>query len=89
MALGTGPAAFGFPQRCQPARGVGGDDIVFCEVQPGNRYFCHPIHRIERTYWKKTRQWDKVYTIGNVDRTKVNGTCFFDGIYGKFDWAEH
>ena len=65
------------------------DDIVFCAVQPGNRFFCHPIHKIEWTYWKKTRQWEEVYTIGNVDRSRVNGTCFFDGIYGKFDWAEH
>ena len=65
------------------------DDIVFCEVQPGNRFFCHPIHKIEECWRRETWQWEKVYTIGNLDRSRVNGYVFRDGIYGTFDRAVH
>ena len=55
----------------------------------GDRFFCHPIHRIEECWRRENWQWEKVYTIGNLDRSRVNGYVFRDGIYGKFDYAVH
>ena len=51
-------------------------DVVFCEVQPGDRFFAHLIHKIE---WEA---WFRVFTIGDIDGN-VNGHCFDEKIYGR------
>ena len=52
------------------------DDIVFCEVQPGNRYFAHKVLEIYR-------HGDKRYfTIGN-QKAFQNGYCEDHNIHGR------
>ena len=56
------------------------DDVVFCEVQPGNRFYAHKVTRIEPPgpYTEKT------YWIGN-NKGLENGWCYMSHIYGKLE----
>ena len=51
-------------------------DLVFCEVQPGNRFYCHEIHRIN--YEAPAAK----YTISNI-KSMENGWCNIEHIYGR------
>ena len=53
-------------------------DIVFCEVQPGNRFYCHEIQRINY----EAPAGPTVYTISNNKGTE-NGWCYIEHIYGR------
>ena len=50
-------------------------DIVFCAVQPGRRYYAHPIKEIG--WWKG----QPCFTIANL-AGRVNGWCYKEDIYG-------
>ena len=52
-------------------------DIVFCEVQPGNRFYAHMVLEAQEESSGKMR-----YIIGNV-RGRQNGWCFIEHIYGR------
>ena len=62
-------------------------DIVFCQVQPGDRYFAHKILKIE---WFKAaasatpagHTMTRCFTIGN-NRGHANGWCLDHHIYGR------
>ena len=68
------------------------NDIVFCEVQPDNRFFAHLIKTIEWVKWDRPRtaasararrtELRKKFTIGNMSGY-VNGYCFEEHIYGQ------
>ena len=66
-------------------------DIIFCHVQPGNRYYTHLVWR---TYKYKTK-YDvekDVFIIGNNrdgDKKKCNGWCFREHIYGILTQTQH
>ena len=52
-------------------------EIVFCLVQPTQRYFGHAIHKID--YWNGTKYWE----IGNMSEPPhINGYCYKEHIYG-------
>ena len=53
-------------------------DIVFCEVQPGDRFYCHEIHRINY----EGPAGSAKYTIGN-HKGMDNGWCLIEHIYGR------
>ena len=55
---------------------VNKDDIVFCEVQPGNRFFAHLVTR----KWYEDGDW--YFTISNI-RGRENGWCKIQHIYGR------
>ena len=68
-------------------------DIVFCEVQPGNRFFAHLIKTIEWENCKvdprtaasaRARRTEprRKFTIGNISG-HINGHCFEEHIYGR------
>ena len=53
-------------------------DIVFCEVQPGDRFYAHNV---------KAKWWDNVhegwyFTISNLSG-RENGWCGVEHIYGR------
>ena len=50
-------------------------DVVFCSVQPGDRFYGHMIHNIGD--WHGTKYWD----IGNISG-RINGWCFAEHIFG-------
>ena len=52
------------------------NDIVFCEVQPGNRYFAHKVLDIYRDSGKR------YFTIGNQQGFQ-NGHCEDHHIHGR------
>ena len=54
-------------------------DVVFCQVQEGDRFYAHMIQKIE--YWKDgSRYW----LIGNMaDPPIINGWCAAKHIYGR------
>ena len=52
------------------------DDIVFCEVQPGNRFYAHLVKRKE---WRGV-EW--YFTISNA-QGRENGWCRIEHIYGR------
>ena len=58
------------------------NDIVFCEVQPGNRFYAHIVRKIED--WEGRR----CFTIANY-AGRENGWCYSEHIYGKLIHAEH
>ena len=64
------------------------DDIVFCLVQPGDRFFAHPILAMDWQWCTRTKRHEYCFTIGNLEG-RTNGYVYFDGIYGKFDYATH
>ena len=62
------------------------NDIVFCEVQWGNRFYAHMILAIQ---WHKTAEsasgeetWKRYFTIGNING-HVNGWCYDEHVYGR------
>ena len=63
-------------------------DIVFCQVQDGDRYYAHKILRIEQyelTSAESARFGEthkRVFTIGNQQR-RENGWCFDEHVYGQ------
>ena len=71
-----------FPAGSTVAESIEVRDIVFCEVQPHNRFVAHFV--LEKK-WDKYRQQHKCI-IGNKDGY-VNGHCFMETIYGKLIWT--
>ena len=60
-------------------------DIVFCEVQPGNRHYIHLVWYIEEHLDRKYDVWKKKYHIGNNKegtKSNYNGWCYADKIFG-------
>jgi hypothetical protein len=55
------------------------DDIVFCEVQPGDRFYAHLVKRKE---WMVARGGEWCYTISNAEG-RENGWCRLKHIYGR------
>ena len=53
------------------------DDIVFCEVQPGSRFYAHVVKE------KRWDNWDEKYkfTISNINGYE-NGHCHIEHIHG-------
>ena len=58
------------------------DDIVFCQVQPGNRYFAHVVSR----KWFEDDDW---YFIISILKGIQNGWCSIKHIYGRLTKVEH
>ena len=59
-------------------------DIVFCEVQPGNRCYIHLVWYIEE-HKDDYDVWRKKYYIGNNKegmQAICNGWCYADKIFG-------
>ena len=75
---------WGTPERLDIPIYVG--DCVFCQVQPGDRYYAHKVLAIkEHSLHEAT-----VYTIGNM-AGRENGTCYRHNIYGRLSeavWVE-
>ena len=61
---------------------VSEDDIVFCQVQPGDRFFAHLVSR----KWFEDGEW--YFTISN-SKGWENGWCSIKHIYGRLIRAEH
>ena len=57
-------------------------DIVFCQVQPGDRFFAHVVSR----KWFENGEW--YFKISNL-RGRENGWCSIKHIYGRLVRAEH
>ena len=67
-------------------------DVVFCEVQPGNRFFTHYILKIE---WETaaassaaTGEPKRKFIIGNASGW-ANGHCYDQHIYGRLFEVYH
>ena len=58
------------------------DDIVFCEVQPNDRFYAHIVKRKE---WCRG-EW--IFTISNI-QGRPNGWCAMRHIYGKMTQCVH
>jgi len=58
------------------------DDIVFCQVKPGDRFFAHLVKKKE---WWYDRHF---FTISNM-RGRENGWCNIDQIYGRLVDVDH
>ena len=61
---------------------VNENDIVFCEVQPGDRFYAHVV---KKKYWYtcdpvEPDQW--AFIISNI-KGRENGWCYIEHIYGK------
>ena len=52
------------------------EDVVFCEVQYGNRFYAHLV--------KDIGDWNgrRCFTIANANG-RVNGWCYDEHVYGK------
>ena len=59
-------------------RRVQEQDIVFCEVQPYNRFYVHLVNKKE---WDFDHSQYK-FTITNI-KGRENGYCFMRHIYGR------
>ena len=55
--------------------------IVFCAVEPGRRFFAHPIKNIEWKFWHGSAFKEPCYTIANLEG-RENGYCWKDMIWG-------
>jgi len=54
-------------------------DVVFCVVQPGDRFYGHMIH--EFGTWITGMSY---YVIGNMkDSMRINGWCYAEHIFGR------
>ena len=42
---------------CTTADEVEEDDIVFCQVQPGNRFYAHIVKKLWTTEWNYHGEW--------------------------------
>ena len=76
---------------CFPGDDIKVGDIVFCQAQPSNLYFCHIVW--DKYLYKTnlgTERW--CWTIGN-NRTgpaaRNNGWCLREHIYGKLTAVEN
>ncbi len=58
------------------------DDIVFCQVQPGDRFYGHLVSR----KWFEDGKW--FFTISNL-KGRSNGWCSIEHIYGRLIRCEH
>ena len=58
------------------------DDIVFCQVQPGDRFYGHIVSR----KWFEHGEW--YFTISNL-KGRENGWCSIKHIYGRLIRCEH
>ena len=58
------------------------DDIVFCQVQPGDRFYGHLVSR----KWFQDGEW--YFTISNL-QGRSNGWCSIKHIYGRLIRCEH
>ena len=58
------------------------DDVVFCQVQPGDRFFAHVVSRkcIQNGKWH--------FTISSL-RGRENGWCRIEHIYGRLVRVQH
>ena len=54
------------------------DDIVFCQVQPGDRFFAHNVKA--KGVWPATGR--TYFTIANLEG-RENGWCYIEHIYGR------
>ena len=62
------------------------NDIVFCEVQPGDRFHGHVVKKKEWYFWYRCHY----FTISNL-RGRKNGWYYIELIYGKLiedDWCK-
>ena len=62
-------------------------DVVFCEVQPGNRFFAHIILRIEYEDTSSSSAASaqtprRTFYIGNMSEHE-NGWCYDEHMYGR------
>ena len=57
-------------------------DIVFCQVQPGDRFFAHVVSR----KWFENGEW--YFKISNLTG-RENGWCSIKHIYGRLVRAQH
>ena len=55
--------------------------IVFCAVEPGRRFFAHPIKKIEWEFYRGSFIKEPCYTIANLEG-RENGYCWKDMIWG-------
>ena len=58
------------------------DDIVFCQVQPGDRFYGHLVS----CKWFQDGEW--YFTISNL-QGRSNGWCSIKHIYGRLIRCEH
>ena len=66
--------------RCNSGPDKTDGDIVFCEVQPNDRFYAHLV---KEKYWSEEYGSGRyVYTISNLSG-RPNGWCYFQHIYGK------
>ena len=67
---------------------VAENDIVFCEVQPGDRFFAYLVIRKDwqpeerKEEWRLNQPGRWKFTIGNL-AGRENGWCHMEHIYGK------
>ena len=60
------------------------DDIVFCQVQPGDRFYAHLV---KHKYWQYSQsKW--IFTISNL-QGRENGWCGIEHIYGRLTNVVH
>ena len=71
-----------FPIDADVCDEVNEDDIVFCQVQPGDRFFAHLVSR----KWFEDGEW--YFTISN-SKGWENGWCSIKHIYGRLVGAQH
>ena len=59
-------------------------DIVFCQVQPGDKFYAHKILKVEsvKAAGSARGRYRKKYTIGK-NKGHTNGYCYIDHIYGR------
>jgi hypothetical protein len=63
------------------------DDIVFCEVQPGDRFYAHLVKRKEWV-WTEAGGGEWYFTISNA-QGRENGWCHIEHIYGRLAECLH
>ena len=64
-------------------------DIVFCQVQPNNRWYCHLVWRVQNDFSSGFQK--EMFIIGNNKRAparKRNGYCFREHVYGILEKTE-
>ena len=61
---------------------VNDNDIVFCQVQPGDRFYGHLVSR----KWFQDGEW--YFTISNL-KGRSNGWCAIKHMYGRLIRCQH
>ena len=69
------------------------NDIVFCEVQPGDRFYAHIVKRKDWWDWWKCGKTEEqggewFFTISNI-KGRENGWCAMKHIYGRMTQCVH